>query len=151
MALTRANVEGILIKRVGALMTAASMDGTTIDGTNTDLNDPIGQALMRLDYTPTDITLIVDADLSSVGTGDYAGLLDIAEWRVLESIAGNLALVDITVGPRSEKLSQLADQVTAMAANKRQQVEDEYGIGGASMTAGILTLDFMQKTSETET
>jgi len=56
MALTRANAEVILIRRVGALLTAADLDGTTVDGTNVDLNDPFASALRQLGHTAVSYT-----------------------------------------------------------------------------------------------
>jgi hypothetical protein len=40
MVLTRANVEADLIDRTGAFLTVVGKDGTTVDGTNVNLNFP---------------------------------------------------------------------------------------------------------------
>jgi len=68
MTITRANVESILIKRVGKLMTAADMDGSTVGGTNADLNDPIGRALRRIGYTTASIIAVADVDIAGVSS-----------------------------------------------------------------------------------
>ncbi len=109
MAVTRANVENVLIHRAGALMTKASLDGTTVDGTNTDLADPIAWALRVSGYTSADITNPTTAEVAAA-EDDIDEVVDYAELRTLENVLGNLDDVDTTVGPRSESLSQLATQ-----------------------------------------
>lgn len=146
MAITRANAETILVARVGALMTEADLDGTTVDGTNADLNDPIGVALRRLGESVTDISDVADADLSGVAETDYNQLLDLAELRVLESIEGNLTLVDITAGPRSEKLSQLAGFVQNRKQQLTDRIREEYGF--TVIEAGYITMDFVEHDDE---
>lgn len=147
MALTRANAELILIRRVGALLTAASLDGTTVDGTNVDLNDPIANALRRLDYTVTSAVLVADADLASLAAADYDAFFDLAELRTKRNVLGNLTLVDITAGPRSESLGQLAEQLRKDIDALQKQIAADYNIGVGTLEAGIVTLDFATKDS----
>lgn len=144
MAITRINAETILIARVGALMTEADLDGATVDGTNPDLNDPLGVALREMGESVADISAVADADLSGVAEADYNELLDRAELRTLESIEGNYTLVDITTGPRSEKLSQLAAAVQIRKKQLMDRIEKQYGIGGDSFVAGYLIMDFVE-------
>ena len=110
MAVTRANLESILVSRDGPLMEAAGM-AVTVVGTNADLNDPIGYGIRASGGTVADPSLVTDTDVGTVSLTYFDLLLDRSELRLLENILGNLALVDITAGPRSEKLSQLAEQV----------------------------------------
>ena len=86
MALTRANVEAILTKRTSKVMTFVSMDGTTVDGTNADLNDPIGVAIRECGGTTAAPELVTDADVATVVTADLDKLLDIGEYRLIGSI-----------------------------------------------------------------
>ena len=65
MALTRANTEAILIRRLGGIFEAVGLDGATADGSNEDLNDPIGWALRQLGKPP-DPTAVSDADVAAV-------------------------------------------------------------------------------------
>ena len=141
MTLTRANIEAILVQRCGAYMTAAGMV-VTIAGSNANLNDPIGYAVRMCDGTVTDYLTVADADILTVNSTDYDKLLDIAELRTLENILGNLDDVDITVGPRTEKLNQLALNLLARANRLNKRIEDAYGIGAPSVDAGHITLDF---------
>lgn len=141
MAVTRAQVEAILVSRLGPLLTKAGMDTTTI-GSNSDLNDPIGWALRQNSYTVTDISDVTDTDLASLVTDDIDKMLDFAELRTLESILGNLALVDVKVGSRAENLSQLAKQLETRIDKLTKKLEDTYGLSVPSMETGLLTYEF---------
>jgi len=146
MSLTRANVETILISRVGTLFDKAGMDGTTVDGSNTDLNDPIGYALRKLSYTVADPTSVADGDVDDVSSADYDALFDVAEVRALEN--GHLALltiVSITVGPRKQEFSDMAKALGATIAAKRARIDAEYGLGSQGLEAGVIHLDFQEK------
>ena len=150
MTLTRANAEAVLVKRIGALFANIGLDGTTVDGTNTDLNDPIAYALTYLGYGVTDYTSVTDADMSSLSTDNYNAFFDIAEMRCLETalnVASNL--VSITVGPRSEQLGQIADSLKTMIANKKKSIQDDYGLGIGTISTGNLLLDFARHSDDT--
>ena len=149
MALTRANVELILIRRAGNLLTAAGLDGTTVDGTNVDLNDPIGYGIRNVGGTVTDVTSVADADLAGISTDDYDALFDYAEYRLLQNIAGNLDSVDIRVGPQEQKLSQLADFLDRRLNRLKAKLEDEYGLGYATIEIGYTDQNFQQQLDET--
>jgi len=137
MSITRANAEFMIQARVGPLMTAAGLDGTTVDGTNADLNGPIGRAVRDLDHTVTDITSVTDTDVAQVT--EYDEFLDIAVLKTLGVILGNLDDVDVTAGPRSEKLSQLAEQVERKADRLLESMERDYGYGLAIPETGYIT------------
>jgi hypothetical protein len=136
----RPDAEFLLVARAGPLLTAADMDGTTVNGTNADLNGPLGRSIRNLGYTVTDITSISDADVAQVTEAQYDEFLDMAELYLLEAILGNLDDVDITVGPRSEKLSQLAGQVERKIARLTAHVEDLYDYGLVAPVGGVMTV-----------
>jgi len=143
MAVTRANVEYILVARVGALMTKASLDGTTVDGSNTDLADPIAWALQTAGYDVADITNPDTAEVA-LALDDILEVSALAELRTLENILGNLDDVDTSVGPRDEKLSQLAEQVQRRLDWFSERVEQLWGHGAAPLTTGTLTYEFAE-------
>lgn len=138
----RGDAEVILVKRVGAAMTAVSLDGVTIAGTNPDLNDPLFSALKRLGYTVTDITSVSDADLAAVTDDEALMFLDLAELRLLETIVNQAtSLVDISVGPRRESLSQLSDSLSKRHAKKEAQIYANYGdLFGMGLEAGSFSV-----------
>jgi hypothetical protein len=143
MALTRAQVETLVIKRTSKRLIFVGLDGTTVNGSNADLAEPISTALQRMGITPADITNPANSDLT--GVENVLELIDLAELRVLENIHGNMDMVDISVGDRSERLSQFTAEVEKAIERKRAQIEREYGIGLGSLSGGVVSLDFQQK------
>ena len=144
MTITRTQVERILIKRCGLLMTAARLDGVTINGTNADLDDPIGVALRTSGLSVADISAVSDSDLASVTNDLTDQVLDIAEYRALQNIEGNLDQVDITIGPRSESLNQLATHIKSKIERLQMRISRQYGIGMGALSAGVIGLDFAE-------
>lgn len=145
MTITRASAEAILVRRCGALLVAAGLDGTTVNGTNADLNDPIGVGLRKLGYTTADPADVSDADLATLDAGDLDAFLDVANHRALLSILGNLDEVNIAVGPRREDLGALAKTVKDQADVLATKIADEYGIGGGELSTGLIDLNFSER------
>ncbi len=116
--MNRADAEAVLIRRCGAVLMAVGLDGTTVTGANADLNDPLWFSLQRLGYGIISISLVADADVEAVALDDQAPFLDIAELRTLDTaLNAATGLVDITVGPRRESLSQLAARLEKTVAS----------------------------------
>ena len=136
MALTRADAEEVLVSRLSGLLAAAGM-AVTYDGSNADLADPLAWALRRMGTDPASPVTVTDGDLSGLGAADYDDYLDLAEYRTLQTIQGHLAVVDITAGPRTEKLSQLAAQVKAMIEAKAASLAEYV----TSVACGYIRLD----------
>ena len=150
MTITRANAEVILIKRIGGLFTDLGLDGTTVDGTNADLNDPIAWALQTLGYGVTDITNVSDTDLSALETSNYNSFFDLAEYRCLQTaLSAASYLVTITVGPRSEQLNHIADTLGKMIDRKWKAIQEMYGIGLGTFTTSTLEMDFARHGDDT--
>ena len=139
MTITRANCEVILVKRLKVLMEAAEL-AVTFAGLNDDLSDPLAWAMRMIGETTDDPTTTTDAELSGVAVASYDDLINLAEYRTLQNILGNLDLVDINAGPRAEKLSQLADQVRQMLKAWESLV-----VGfTTAVSTGYLSLDFAE-------
>jgi len=149
MAITRANTESILVKRAGPLMVLAGLDGSTVDGTNADLNDPIGWAVRVLGYVTTDVTAVADADVASVTADEFNDFFDLGELRVLETVIGNYDDVDLRVGPRDEKYHQTVLQAERKVARLKKRLEEAGVFGAATVTAGSMTLDFVEHDDDT--
>jgi len=130
---TRAQYETILLKRLGALLTAAGLDGTNHSGANADLNDPLGYAVRKLGGTVVNLVSVDDTDLATVAASKLDALLDVAQLRTMENVSGNYVLVDNKTGPYSQNLSQVKTALQADIDKLRTKIETEYGIGLASM------------------
>lgn len=149
MGITRSEAERVLVNRCGALLTAADLDGITNDGTNDDLNDPIGVALRTLGYSVASVVRVVDSDLESLATSDLDKFLDVAEYRTLRTILGNLDDVDIESGPFSAKYSQLPRQLERRLMRLEEKLQIEYGLGGAELEMGAINMNFAMHGDDT--
>lgn len=147
MAITRANVEAILVKRAGALMSKVGF-AVTVVGSNADLNDPIGWGVRQAGGTVSDYSSVTDTDVATVATADYDKMLDFAELRLLENIVGNLDDVDVTLGPRSEKLSQLLKTLQERKEEQEKKLETTYGYNVSSLSGGVITETFAEHEGE---
>jgi hypothetical protein len=146
--LTRADSEQLLISRVGGIFNAVNLDGTTVDGTNTDLNDPIGYGIRQVDGTVNSLVLVTDADVATVSTDDYDEYLDLAEYRALQNAQGAFASWDIKIGPRDEKQSKFGDYIDAVCERKKKAIEETYGSLTATISSGVIMLDFAEHDEE---
>jgi len=143
MTLTRANTEFLLEARLGPLMEAAGMVVTVV-GSNADLNGPIGRAVRALGHSVASAVLVADADVAQVTDAETDEFLDYGNLYTMSAILGNLDDVDIRVGPRSESLSQLADQVERKIIRLQKQMERDYGYGLAEVESGYIAQDFAE-------
>ena len=139
MALTRAQFEVELISRCGKLLTAASLDGVTSTGSNPDLNSPLGYAIRQAGGSVADPALVADSDLSGFAASSYDQLFDLAEYRTLENIAGNLDTVDVRAGPLSESLGQLGERVEKRLARLEKTLQIKYGLFLRTATLQVIS------------
>jgi hypothetical protein len=104
MALTSANAVAILQDRVGDLMVFV---GKTADAAG--MASALSWACRKQGVTVDDYTAVTDSEIAAATDAD--DFLDLAEYRLLADVLGNLDVVDVTGGPRSEKLSQVANYI----------------------------------------
>lgn len=140
--LTRAIAETILVNRLGPMMAVAEMNVTAL-GFNPDCHDPLAWATRMVGGDMTYLSTVDDDDLALLPTTVYDDLMTLAEYRLLKNIQGALNAVDITTGPRSEKLHQFVQQVQQMIDNLEPVVE-AMGVLTQPMTAGYISLDFRE-------
>lgn len=144
MTITRANLETVLVQRAGALMTFAGLATDPADGTNSALNDPIGYALRQAGYGVANIAAVIDSDLAVVNTSDIDKLLDLAEYRLLETIQGNLDDVDSAVGQVRESYGQIGERLEKRLARLQKKIAEAYGLGLSTLQAGVISLNFAE-------
>lgn len=149
MSITRAQAESELISRIGKLFTELEMDGTTVNGTNADLNGPLGYAARQCDLTVADLTAVTSTDLAGLSSDNLDLFLDLAELRALENaLRAARRLVTVKAGPLGKDLSDIADGLKEDIAMKKASIADLYGFGGGSLEAGVLQLDIIQSNDD---
>jgi len=147
MSLTRINTEAELVQRQKSRMEAVSM-AVTFVGTNADLNSPMGFAVRKMGGTVASFSSVADADLTFLDEEDIDQFLDIAEYRLMLNIKGRWGMVDTKIGPRSESLSQFAEDLERDITRKLADLQSMYGFGGGSLEAGVVDYDFAETDEE---
>lgn len=148
MALTRSQLETVLVRRLGPWLTYVSLD-TTIIGNNPDLADPIAQALLSAGYTVSNIVNPANADLTAVPSTDYPKLLDIAELRALETILQAFTDFDTKGLNYEDRDDQLGQRIESAIQRKRTLVQTKYGLETVAPQAGTIDLNFQTKNDNT--
>ena len=141
MAVTRAQVETVLISRCKKRMEFVGFN-VTLNGNNTDLNDPICSALQLIGVSPVDISNVADSDLATVT--DISKLCDLAEVRLLENILGNSDKVTLQAASGIEHFGQANDALEKIIARKQADIQRKYGIGFSTI-AGKRKQNFQAK------
>ena len=141
MALTRPNVEALIVARCSGFMQAAGLPVTVV-GTNAALDDPIGWALRQLAFTPADPVAPTTSDLAGIDPADYNEFLDLVELRTLETCAQNYTAVDLRAGMRSESFNQLAQRLKDRIDAKKDAIAEAYGSSLAELSVGVIRYDF---------
>ncbi len=144
MTITRIHAETELVERQSARMSMVEM-AVTIVGSNADLNSPMAAALRKMGYTAS--TTVSDSDLAVLPDDELDEFYDRAELRLMQNIKGNNVLVDITTGPRSKRLGQLAQELEKDIAAMSARINSEYE-GAGSLVGGVIALDFQEEYPE---
>jgi len=144
MAVTRTQVETLLIRRAGKRMAFVEFS-KEISGSNPDLSDPISFALLAMSITPADITTPTDADLATVTNEQIGELLDRAELRLLQNILGNMDAVSLSVDGRSESYGQITVSLEQAITRLQAKVDADYAGAGNTLTGGLIIQNFTSK------
>ena len=147
--MTRTQAENVLIARCGKLLAACGIDGTTVNGTNASLTDPLAWALRQSGYSPAAFGAVTNTDLAGVQDSDIDKLIDLAEMKALENALGNFDATDISVGPRSESYDQIRAGIEKILTRKQASIMRLYGVGIGTLEAGVIAYDFMTKADDT--
>lgn len=139
---TRAQIEAVLVRRRRKQMVFVGMDAVTVDGTNSDLTDSIGSAILFTGGSVTDITAVTDADLLTIPDLNKNAVYDVAEMYLISSIRSSITSVDEVTGPFAAKLSQLPDRLLADWKLLKQKIEDDWNLGGPDVEVGTILQDF---------
>lgn len=138
MTITRANLEAEVVSRIGAWMSNVGFAVTT-NGSNANLNNPIGWAIRTSGGGTTAPALVTDADVQTLAATFFDQLADLAEFRALEAIYQAYTGVDVKGLTFSESGDQFAQRVKAALDAKRTYIIGTYGIGGYAAFSMALT------------
>lgn len=146
MSITRAQIETVLVAKLGKTLTFCGLDGTTTNGTNASLTDPLAWAMRQAGYALASPVAVVDADL--VAVDDVDEVIDFASLRAAENALGNFDAVDISVGPRSESYDQMRTGLERMIDRQRATLSKKYGLDVGGLESGVIALDFAAKAND---
>jgi hypothetical protein len=134
----RAAYEAALLSRAGPMMAEVGKDGTTADGTNQSLSEPLREGLASLGVYPATFGDVTDADLAKVPPASVSQLLDIAELKLVSTVHGSFTAVDETISLGSIKVSQNRDAITGRLAALAGFCLSRYGYGLTAPRAGSI-------------
>lgn len=143
MVLTRADVEAELVDRHGAALTLVGKDGSTVDGSNADLNGAIREGLLSLGIFPAAF-VVVDSDLAAVSAEDSPQLFDVASLRVLRNVLSSYTEVDSDVDRDRQKLNQVREGLIVQIATLGAEIRSRYGVGLGVASVGLFARDFAE-------
>lgn len=147
MALTRAEAEGILIQRCGKMLAAAGLDGTTVDGTNASLTDPLGVALRHLGFSPAGLVTVTTSDLSGISASNVVEFFDVANLAAMRNALNNWTEPDQVAGQDNRQdLGKLRTDLRATVEVEEARLADLYNYGVAlGIAAGTLIYGFQTR------
>ena len=140
-AITRIQVETILVRRTKELLEHVGLSAAHDLGTNDDLNEPMRVALADLEIAATDVLAVSDTDLAGVADSDHNALFDLCELGMLMIIANKMTEVNERRGPISDSFSDLPERVAERIKVLAETISNKYGIGGdSSLNIGVIDL-----------
>lgn len=146
-ALTLEIVQRKLIARCNKKMALVGFSTETTEP-NPDLVDPITSAMADLGIEPGNIAAVNNLDVARVQVSQVQEFFDRAELRLLENIANNIDMVNITLGPRREELSDLSTQVEKAISRMIDKVSRLYGDSASAApksSTGVLDYGFQEQ------
>lgn len=129
MSMTRAQCETVIISRVGGWMRVVGMDGTTHDGGNADLADPIAQMLRSIGYSTLDAINPCDADFAAIPSSNYEQALSVATLFTMRSILGRFSDVDEWAGTDKQSWNDFGERVQKAIDDYQEDLKNRYGFG----------------------
>jgi hypothetical protein len=119
MALTRAAIEGRLVRAHRGLLELASLS-TATDGANPTIGDVLEDALLRLGYSVSTPADVADADIAVVPARRHPHLYALASVLVMEAVYGTISAM-----PNEQANAQRVEWGNA-AADLRRRIQDAW-------------------------
>jgi hypothetical protein len=112
--LTLSQVEVTVLRSIGPVLTLVGLDGTTMNGTNPTLVEPIRAALQALGLPVASTDGATDDEVGAVAAVDIPRFYYLVEYFALEAAWGaSLLMVDQSLGSESQSLSQIREGIMA--------------------------------------
>lgn len=133
MALTRAQIESVIVGGRARRPVVMAEFSTLTDGTNPDANDWIARALETLGVPPADRASVTDADLTRIGLAGESRLLDLIEINAIEACFGQLVLMprSITMPDYAKSYGDFIQGLEWLLVRLRDQYLARYARSGA--------------------
>lgn len=135
----RSDAEAYLTSRLGKSLIRVGKDGTTKNGTNADLAQPISYTLSLMGFSVASLASPGDGDLSSLAQVQYAEFYARASSAVLDAIVGWCDEVDEKGGTQSQALSQFAKQIQAQLDRLDAKILARWGDAPSVIVFGTMT------------
>lgn len=132
----RSDIETVIIARIGKILTFVGLDGTTKDGTNVDLNDPIADALETQSLTPISRIAIADADTQRVATGNSQWFLRDVELRALYTVLNQFIYYSETFVDNTERIIEVRQGVEKRVDCLEKEIKHRWGDKAAGFYVG---------------
>lgn len=138
-SLTRAQIESRLIVRCGTTMALVGLDGTTRDGTNDSITDPLREGLRTLGFDVANPVTVTDTDVAPVTGYLIERLLGLCELSILQQCVSQWYRA-VRANPGEENkpwldqaLKTMQLQVTDLQAEVRKPIRPKSGVGVTPM------------------
>lgn len=141
MAIVVADLQTALANRCGGMFTAAGLDGSA---TSTLWLEPIASSARELNITLASPLTVVDADLAGVTQPQVSQLIDVAEFRALESALENFQKVSQKISLGEQAKGEIRDGLENAIERKARYVRDKYGVGRGTLTGGEVCVPFQE-------
>ena len=121
-------------------MALVGLDGSTVNGTNTDLVGPILHGLASMSVEMADPSSPVDADVTGLDSDTYDGVLNIAKLKLLETIQLLIPLSTPYPGQFSAvmDLADFAKTLGRQIDELRRKCEKKYGYDLSPLQSGVI-------------
>jgi hypothetical protein len=136
--LTRAQLEKKLVGRTKGYLEVAKLS-IVDNGTNTDLDDPINEAITDSGGTVINMSP-TDEEIATVPDENQNEFVDRAEVRLLKTIFSQVTQTSFTIEGISIQKSDLIRDMRLYVALRDRQVTEQYGRPGNGFFASRLNL-----------
>jgi hypothetical protein len=134
--MTRADVEKFMVARIGNILAFVQLNGTTVDGTNPDLNDPIADGLETQQIYPANRLAVADTDLAHLLPANVQWFLRTVELRALQTCSNQFIYYSETFVDNTERIIEVREGVQKRIGCLETEIKDRWGDKAAGFWVG---------------